>query len=46
MAAGVVAYHETKWLELQVYDDAYEVLRWLGEKEQLTRGDRASGWAC
>jgi len=29
VAAGVVAYHETKWRELKVYDDVYEVLQWL-----------------
>ncbi len=29
VAAGVVAYHDTKWRELQVYDDVYEVLKWL-----------------
>jgi putative hydrolase of the HAD superfamily len=29
VAAGVVAYHDTKWTELQVYDDVYEVLKWL-----------------
>ncbi|HET6202804.1 MAG TPA: TIGR02253 family HAD-type hydrolase [Planctomycetota bacterium] len=27
IAAGVVAYHETKFRELKVYDDVYEVLR-------------------
>ena len=42
VAAGVVAYHETKWRELQVYDDAYEVLRWLGEKD-LIRGIISAG---
>ena len=29
VAAGVVAYHATKWRELKVYDDVYEVLKWL-----------------
>ncbi|MEO6593776.1 MAG: HAD family hydrolase, partial [Planctomycetota bacterium] len=29
VAAGVVAYHATKWRELKVYDDVYELLRWL-----------------
>lgn len=42
VAAGVVAYHETKWRELQVYDDAYEVLRWLGDKN-LIRGIISAG---
>ena len=42
VAAGVVAYHETKWRELQVYDDAYELLRWLGEKEMI-RGIISAG---
>jgi putative hydrolase of the HAD superfamily len=37
VAAGVVAYHETKWKELKVYDDVYEVLRWLSGTN-LTRG--------
>ena len=37
VAAGVVAYHETKWRELKVYDDVYEVLRWLSGTS-LTRG--------
>src|SRR5574339_436552 len=27
VAAGVVAYHATKWRELKVYDDVYEVLK-------------------
>jgi len=42
VAAGVVAYHETKWRELQVYDDAYEVLRWLSSKD-LIRGIISAG---
>ena len=43
VAAGVVAYHETKWRELQVYDDVYEVLRWLCEKP-IVRGIISAGW--
>ncbi len=43
-AAGVVAYHETKWRELQVYDDVYEVLRWLAERRQVVRGIISAGW--
>ena len=35
VAAGIVAYHETKWRELQVYDDVYEVLRWLAGARQI-----------
>jgi putative hydrolase of the HAD superfamily len=31
VAAGVVAYHETKWRELQVHDDVYDVLHWLAD---------------
>ncbi len=34
-AAGVVAYHETKWREFQVYDDVYDVLRWLSDRDLL-----------
>ncbi len=41
-AAGVVAYHETKWRELQVYDDVYEVLRWISTTG-LTRGIISAG---
>ena len=41
-AAGVVAYHETKWRELQVYDDVYDVLRWLANKN-LIRGIISAG---
>jgi len=37
VAAGVVAYHETKWREFKVYDDVYEVLRWLSGTD-LVRG--------
>jgi putative hydrolase of the HAD superfamily len=43
VAAGVVAYHETKWKELKVYDDAYEVLRWLSGTN-LVRGIISLGW--
>jgi len=42
VAAGVVAYHETKWREFQVYDDVYEVLRWLADKK-LVRGIVSAG---
>ena len=42
VAAGVVAYHETKWRELQVYDDVYEVLQWIGTKP-LVRGIISAG---
>ena len=43
VAAGVVAYHETKWKELKVYDDAYEVLQWLSGTDIL-RGIISLGW--
>ncbi|MCC6670610.1 MAG: HAD-IA family hydrolase [Planctomycetes bacterium] len=43
VAAGVVAYHETKTRELQVYDDVYEVLRWLAATP-LARGIISAGW--
>jgi putative hydrolase of the HAD superfamily len=43
VAAGVVAYHETKSRELQVYDDVYEVLRWLASTS-LIRGIISAGW--
>ena len=43
VAAGVVAYHETKSRELQVYDDVYEVLRWLSGTS-LVRGIISAGW--
>jgi len=43
VAAGVVAYHETKWKELKVYDDAYEVLKWLS-KTNIKRGIISLGW--
>ena len=43
VAAGVAAYHETKWRELQVYDDVYEVLRWLSAVP-LIRGIISAGW--
>ena len=43
VATGVVAYHETKWRELQVYDDVYEVLQWLSTTP-LIRGIISAGW--
>lgn len=43
VAAGVVAYHETKSRELQVYDDVYEILRWLATTP-LMRGIISAGW--
>lgn len=43
VAAGVVAYHETKWRELKVYDDVYEVLRWLSGRPGLVRGIISAG---
>jgi putative hydrolase of the HAD superfamily len=42
VAAGVVAYHSTKWRELKVYDDVYEVLRWLATTS-LVRGIISAG---
>jgi putative hydrolase of the HAD superfamily len=42
VAAGVVAYHETKWRELKVHDDVYEVLKWLSTT-QLVRGVISAG---
>jgi putative hydrolase of the HAD superfamily len=42
VAAGVVAYHETKWRELQVHDDVYEVLKWLATTP-LIRGIISAG---
>lgn len=42
VAAGVVAYHATKWRELKVYDDVYEVLKWLGGTS-LVRGVISAG---
>jgi putative hydrolase of the HAD superfamily len=42
VAAGVVAYHETKWRELQVHDDVYEVLKWLAGT-RLVRGVISAG---
>lgn len=42
VAAGVAAYHETKWNELKVYDDVYEVLRWLSGKP-VVRGIISAG---
>ena len=44
VAAGVVAYHETKWRELQVYDDVYEVLGWLNGCP-IIRGVISAGWS-
>jgi putative hydrolase of the HAD superfamily len=42
VAAGVVAYHATKWRELKVYDDVYEVLKWLATTS-LVRGIVSAG---
>jgi putative hydrolase of the HAD superfamily len=42
VAAGVVAYHATKWRELKVYDDVYEVLKWLAGTA-LLRGVVSAG---
>lgn len=42
VAAGVVAYHDTKWRELKVYDDVYEVLKWLAGTS-LVRGIVSAG---
>ncbi|MBL8727804.1 MAG: HAD-IA family hydrolase [Planctomycetes bacterium] len=42
VAAGVVAYHETKWRELKVHDDVYEVLKWLSTTG-LVRGIVSAG---
>ena len=42
VAAGVIAYHQTKWHELQVYDDVYDVLRWLND-QPITRGIVSAG---
>jgi putative hydrolase of the HAD superfamily len=42
VAAGVVAYHATKWRELKVYDDVYEVLKWLAGTP-LVRGIISAG---
>jgi putative hydrolase of the HAD superfamily len=42
VAAGVVAYHATKWRELKVYDDVYEVLKWLATTG-LVRGVVSAG---
>ncbi len=43
VAAGVVAYHETKWREFQVHDDAYDVLRWVAGKVPIV-GIISAGW--
>ncbi|MCA8950325.1 MAG: HAD-IA family hydrolase [Planctomycetes bacterium] len=42
VAAGVVAYHDTKWSKLKVWDDVYEVLRWLSSK-RVMRGIVSAG---
>ncbi|MBX3461760.1 MAG: HAD-IA family hydrolase [Planctomycetes bacterium] len=42
VAAGVAAYHETKWRELKVHDDVYEVLQWLS-RTPLVRGVISAG---
>jgi putative hydrolase of the HAD superfamily len=42
VAAGVVAYHDTKWRELQAHDDVYDVLRWLATT-RLVRGIISAG---
>jgi putative hydrolase of the HAD superfamily len=45
VAAGVVAYHETKWRELRVYDDVYDTLKWLSElSAPPVRGIISAGW--
>lgn len=43
VASGVVAYHDTKWRELRVYDDVYEILEWLAGTP-LIRGIISAGW--
>ncbi|HKD99939.1 MAG TPA: TIGR02253 family HAD-type hydrolase [Planctomycetota bacterium] len=43
VAAGIVAYHETKFRELRVYDDVHEVLRQLG-RTPLILGIISHGW--
>jgi putative hydrolase of the HAD superfamily len=42
VAAGVVAYHETKWRDFRVYDDAWETLSWLASTD-LVRGIISAG---
>jgi putative hydrolase of the HAD superfamily len=42
VAAGVVAYHDTKWRELKIYPDAFETLRWLAGT-RLVRGIVSAG---
>ena len=42
VAAGVVAYHETKWRDFRVYDDAWEALNWLATTD-LVRGIISAG---
>lgn len=43
IAAGVVAYHDTKFRELKVYDDVFEVLRELRAKTKLKLGIITAG---
>jgi len=42
VAAGIVAYHDTKWNQLEVWGDVYEVLKWLADKP-LVRGIISAG---
>lgn len=42
VAAGMVAYHDTKFRDLRVYDDVYDVLRRLSST-QLVRGVISAG---
>ncbi len=42
VAAGMVAYHDTKFREFKVYDDVYEVLKALSETD-LIRGIISAG---
>lgn len=44
VASGVVAYHETKWRDFRIYDDAWEVLKWLATTD-LIRGIISAGLA-
>ncbi len=43
IAAGVVAYHDTKFQELKVYDDALEILRELHSKTKIRLGIITAG---
>lgn len=43
VAAGVVAYHDTKFRELKVYDDVFEVLRELHAKTKIRLGIITAG---